>query len=340
MKVRAEQLASHLQKQAMPIYWVAGDEILLQQESCDLIRQHYKNQGFSERELMSVDNSFDWSSFLQCCNSLSLFAERKIIELRLQAAKLNDKGRKALNTYLQQPSDDNVILISGGKLDSGTINTKWFKAIESKGVFVQIWPVETHKLPQWISQRLQKAGLKANSEAIKILAERVEGNLLAAAQEIEKLKILSTSAVVDTNTILNVVANSSRYNVFNLLDSTLQGNASRSLRMLNGLKSEGSEPLMILGIVNRELRSLAIMAEKVQQGKNINSVMQSHGVWNNRQSSVSSALSKHSPTDLQSMLQDAKAIDQSVKGIMPGRPWDLLTSLLLKLAGVRTATSH
>src|SRR5690606_34729471 len=217
-KLRPEQLGAALAKQLAPIYLVSGDEPLLIQESCDQIRAAARKNGFSERELYHVETSFDWNQLLSAANSLSLFAEKKIIELRMPSGKPGDKGGKILQEYAESPAPDNLLLIITEKLDGAVQKSKWFKAVESFGQHIQVWPVTAAQLPRWIGLRLQSAGLRADSDAIDLLVSRIEGNLLAAVQEIEKLKLLADNNHINYELMASVVADSARYDVFGLAD--------------------------------------------------------------------------------------------------------------------------
>jgi DNA polymerase III subunit delta len=275
MKIKPEQLSRTLSNNDLPLYWLSGDEPLLMQEAADLIRTQHREKGFTEREIFTVDKNFNWSGFSQSTGNLSLFSEKRIIELRLSSAKLDDAGKKAVQHYLDDLNPDYLILISGPKLDSGTLKTKWFSEIEKHGAFVQIWPISRENLSPWLEQRLLRDGIQADAEAIHLLVDKVEGNLLAAMQEIEKLKLLSAntdseSIQLDAKTVMQVVADSSRYNVYQLVDSALLGETARTQKMLNGLRNEGIYPLLILAAICRELRALLPMLEKRQQGQGVN----------------------------------------------------------------------
>ena len=263
MKLNPAQLNKHLQGSLTPIYVVSGDEALLCQEACDAIRAATRQQGFGERQVFNAENNFDWGQLLQAGASLSLFAEKRLLELRIPNGKPGDKGAAALLEYLARPAEDTVLLISLPKLDGSTQKTKWAKALidGAQTQFLQIWPVDAAQLPQWIRQRLAQAGLSASQEAVEMIAARVEGNLLAAAQEIEKLKLLAEGGQVDADTVLAAVADSARYDVFGLIDAALAGEAAHALRMLEGLRGEGVEPPVILWALAREIRLLATIAE-------------------------------------------------------------------------------
>jgi|TARA_B110000879_G_scaffold1804_1_gene2334 DNA polymerase-3 subunit delta len=314
------------------------------QEAADSIRQHFRKQGFDEREVFNIDKSFDWNSFHHATNNLSLFAEKKILELRFATAKLDDTAKKALHQYFEDPKSDFILLVSSPKLEAATLNTKWFKEIESRSALVQIWPVNREGLAAWLEQRLLQENIRADGTALQLLMDKVEGNLLAAMQEIEKLKLLAgknTNELInlDANTVMQVVADSSRYSVYNLVDSTLSGELGRSQKILAGLRSEGLFPLVILNAFTREIRSLQPMVEKRQQGQGVNAIMQASRVWYNRKQPVGSALQRLTIDDIWQLLDHSKLIDQSIKGLSALNPWDEISRLMVKLGGKSIATT-
>ena len=241
MRLKAEQLDNHLSRDALAsVYLISGDESLLVQEASDQIRASAVEQGFADRELFHTDSNFDWNQVLTEANSLSLFSAKKILEIRLTNGKPGDKGSRLIQEYLDNPNPDTLLLMIAPKLDASSVRSKWVKLIESTGIFIQIWPVTPAQLPRWIGNRLKLAGIRANSQAIEILADRVEGNLLAAVQEIEKLKLLVPDGDVDAKTMSTVVADSARYDVFSLVDKALAGDAQSASRTLRGLRHAGS----------------------------------------------------------------------------------------------------
>jgi DNA polymerase-3 subunit delta len=338
-KLRPEQLEQALSKGFAPIYLVSGDEPLLIQEACDNIRQSARKAGFGERELYHCDASFEWSQVLSAANSLSLFSEQKIIELRIPNSKPGDKGSKVLVEYAQSPSPDNILLIVTGKLDGAAQKSKWFKAIEQAGVHVQVWPIGAAQLPRWIGNRLQQAGLRADSNAIDLLVSRIEGNLLAAAQEIEKLKLLTTDTFISYELMASVVADSARYDVFGLTDKALHGDARAAVKTLHGLKTEGTEPINILWALTREIRNLVQISLAVNQGKSFDWAAKQAGVWDKRQPLARAALQRLKPAQLQQLLRKANGIDKAIKGMRNAEPWDELLDLTLNLAGVQSLHS-
>ena len=333
MQIKAEQLTSQLEKKFVPVVWIAGDETLLVQEACDSVRHFARQQGFTDREVYTVQNNFDWHTLLQSGNSLSLFADRKLIDLRLHSARLDNEAKTALQSFLQNPSEDNLLLISSPRVEKASTQTKWFSAIESAGYFVPIWPISNQELPGWIRQRLRRHGLNADDQALRILCQRTEGNLLATAQEIDKLSILSDNQELDAQTVARAVADSSRFNVFTLIDTAMESHSGRALNILQHLRAEGEDALRILNFICREIRSLIAMAEEMRTGTSASAVMQQHRVWRNRQGPVGVALRQHDPDSLQAMLDHAARIDQSVKGLNRLNTWDELADLLLVLSG-------
>lgn len=339
MKLSPAQLGKHLQGPLAPVYVVSGDEQLLCQEACDAIRAACRQQDFSERQVFNVEAGFDWGQLIEAGASLSLFAERRLLELRIPNGKPGDKGAAALLDYLARPAEDTVLLISLPKLDGSTQKTKWAKAlIDGKPVqFVQIWPVDAAQLPQWIRQRLAQAGLAADQEAVELIAARVEGNLLAAVQEIEKLKLLAEGGQVTAETVQAAVADSARYDVFGLIDAALQGHPEHVLRMLDGLRGEGVEPLFIMTMLAREVRQLANIALLYSQGVPLDRAFSQARppVWDKRRPLVSKALQRHDVAGWQRLLMSAQHIDEQIKGQAEGNPWTGLANLALQISGRR-----
>ncbi len=339
MKLSPAQLGKHLQGSLAPVYVVCGDEHLLCQEACDAIRAATRAQGFSERQVFHVETGFDWGQLIEAGASLSLFAEKRLIELRIPNGKPGDKGAAALLDYLARPADDTVLLISLPKLDGSTQKTKWAKAlIEGKDVqFLQIWPVDAAQLPQWIRQRLAQVGLSADQEAVELIAARVEGNLLAAAQEIEKLKLLADAGQISADTVQAAVADSARYDVFGLIDAALHGQAAHALHMLEGLRGEGVEAPVILWALARELRLLANISQQYDQGVPLDRVFSQARppVWDKRRPLVSKALQRHDAAGWSRLLMAAQRIDEQIKGQAEGDPWIGLANICLQLSGRR-----
>ncbi len=333
MRLRADQLPQQLRKGLLPVYIVSGDETLLVQECCDSIRAACREQGFTEREVIHTDAKFDWGELLASANSLSLFAEKKLIELRLPTGKPGDQGGKALVEYCNNTSADTVLLIICNKLESSTSRSKWYKTLESTGASLPVWPIDANQLPRWLEQRLAKVGLKASREAVQLIAERVEGNLLAAAQEIEKLRLFTEADVLDADTVTAAVADSARYDVFGLVDRAMQGDCASALKMLRGLRAEGIEGLVVLWALSRELRTLCSCAGQIAQGNGIDRVLQNHRVWDHRKGLTKSALNRLNAKKLRELLQLAASTDQTLKGMGNDDGWLLMERLVVGMTG-------
>jgi DNA polymerase-3 subunit delta len=344
MKLNPAQLGKHLQGSLAPVYVISGDEPLLCQEAADAIRAATRAQGFSEREVFHAEANFDWGLLYEAGASMSLFAEKRVIELRIANGKPGDKGTAAILEYLGRPPEDTLLLISLPKLDGSTQKTKWAKALIEgpNSQFLQIWPVEASQLPQWIRQRLAQAGMSTTQEALELISARVEGNLLAAAQEIEKLKLLADGNQIDIATVQAAVADSARYDVFGLIEAVLGSDAAHALRMLEGLRGEGQEALFILVMLARELRQLAGLAQQISQGTPMDKAFAAARppIWDKRRPLVSKALQRHSAARWNQLLIDAQHIDAQVKGQAPGDAWSSLGRLVLLMAGQRLPLSE
>lgn len=335
-KLRSDQLEKTLAntKSALsPIYLISGDEPLLVQEACDAVRQAAKKRDFLERELHHTDAGFHWDTLHHSANSISLFAEKKLIEIRVHNGKPGDAGSKALVEYAEAPSEDNVLLLEFPKLDKRTQNSKWFKALDKVGTIVTIWPISSQQMPHWVSTRLARAGLNADPQAIEILCAKTEGNLLAASQEIEKLKLLTDSEHIDAATMANAVTTSARYDVFGLADKALSGDSRASVVHLQGLRGEGTEPTIVLWALAREIRALTAIKEALDNGKSFDFVAKSAGVWDNRKTLVRNALKRLNRTQLHLLVRKASLADKVIKGLGSGDIWNVLLDIVLSMSG-------
>ncbi|MGI9282538.1 MAG: DNA polymerase III subunit delta [Endozoicomonas sp.] len=346
MKIRPDQLGAQLKRQLSTVYIVSGDEPLQVSECCDQIRKQARKQGFTERHVYHVDNSFDWGDFLEAANSLSLFAEKQILEVRMPNGKPGDSGRKALQEYLKHPSSDNLLLIITDRLDSASQKAKWFKALEQEGLFIPIWPIDHDKLPGWIARRLKNQGFEASQDALSLLCERIEGNLLAASQEIEKLKLLADGKKIEVETVREAVSDSARYDVFQLADAALNGDPKSVVRVLGGLKSEGIEPPVVLWALAREIRLLSHLSRLKSRGVPSDAAYEqaakTHGmspfILKKRKSLLEKCIGRHSESAFRQMLIHTGHIDKGVKGLEKLNSWDELLSLSLNLAGLPVPT--
>jgi DNA polymerase-3 subunit delta len=333
VKIHGNQLPQQLHGELPPVYWLSGDETLLLQEAADSIRAACQQRGFSEREIWHVDNAIAWDDLLLSANSLSLFAERKLIELRFSSAKPGDKAIKTLALYLKNPNPDCLLLIISPKLDPAAMRTKGFKQLEAQLLLVQIWPIEASKLPDWIAARLRQQGLSATREALQMLAERVAGNLLAAQQEIDKLALLAEGDTIDSDSVLRCVADSARYDVFDLTEQMLKGDARAVQRIIQGLRAEGTDATVLLWAISRELRRLAAIRQAIDDGQGIDAAIGKQGIWKKQQALFKLALKRLDRGQLYQAIATAKDVDSAIKGLCRGNPWSELSSLCLLVAG-------
>ncbi|MGA9854106.1 MAG: DNA polymerase III subunit delta [Gammaproteobacteria bacterium] len=329
MKLATERLEAHLKNTLARVYLVAGDEPLQREEAADAIRIAAREHGYTDREVLFAERGFDWYQINTASANLSLFASKRILEVRLPTGKPGDDGAQALIMYAKNPAPDVLLLVISAKLERG--GGRWAEALEQSGVLVSIWPVDIKNLPGWIRRRMQSVGLNPTAEAVALIAERVEGNLLAAAQEVEKLLLLHGPGAVDAAAAREAVADSARYDPYALVDAALAGDPRRTAHILMGLEEEGTEPTFILWALMREIRSLAGMAWDIRSGLPLQRALAS--VWEKRRALVQKALDRHHYKDWHELLALASHTDRVLKGQAAGRPWDELLNLSVKLAG-------
>lgn len=339
MKLSGDNLAASLTRQLQTIYLVSGDEPLLVNEAADAIRAAARKQGFEERELHVVERGFDWQGLLADSRAMSLFAQRKIIEIRMANAAPGEQGADAIVELAEQPSPDNLVLIIAAKLDGRTQGSRWVSAVEKRGVLVQVWPIDLPRLPAWIRERLGRHKLQADAAAAALLAERVEGNLLAAHQEIEKLALLLPPGPITAETVVDAVADSARFDVLQLGEAAMRGQTARALRILEGLRGEAVEPTLVLWAVNKDLQWIARARSLMRRGQSAESAMNALYVWRPRQAAMAQALGRMNRHTLRNLILDAERVDRSIKGVVKADPWLELERLVARLAGVKVAAA-
>ncbi len=334
MRLRAHALSAHLKKGLAPLYLLTGDEPLQIGEVADAIRKQAHADGYTVRDLIEIGRGFDWNELAAVANNLSLFAERRIIDLRIPSGKPGSDGGKALTEYAGRPPEDTLLLITLPKLERSQTTSKWFKALDKAGVVIQIWPIEGAQLPPWIEQRMHSRKLTPAPNVVSMLAERIEGNLLAAAQEIDKLLLLNGPGIVSEEQLATSVADSARFNVYALVDSALEGKVTRALRILNGLRAEGTPPPVILWALSREIRLLAGLAYDIDKGCSPQqAVAARREIWDNRKSLVSRGLSRMKNPQWQQLLRLCSRTDRAIKGRDQTDPWLLLQEITCRMAG-------
>ncbi|MCP4700081.1 MAG: DNA polymerase III subunit delta [Gammaproteobacteria bacterium] len=335
MKLKSPQLLAHLKRHGLAaIYLLAGNEPLQQMECADAVRALARKQGFSERAVLNVEGRFDWKILREQADSLSLFASRRIIELRMGDKSPGDAGAKELIRYTENLPADTVLLITAEKVTAATEKTKWYQALDKRGLIVSIYPVKAQQMPAWIQQRMRAQGLHASTEAVSLIAERAEGHLLAAAQEIEKLHLLHHQGEISVAQVLDAVADSARFQVFGWIDTVLSGDAARISRQLLRLRQEGFEIVLLASLLTREIRTMCQIAYALKAGQTQAAALAKHRVWGSRKALAASAVRRHKLRTWQAFLRQAGQLDRIIKGAAPGNAWDEIMRLAMQVAGV------
>jgi DNA polymerase-3 subunit delta len=331
--LRSEQLEPHLARELRPLYTIHGDEPLLSLEVADAIRSRARSGGFSERTVLAAERGFAWGELAASAATLSLFGERKLIELRLPSGKPGAEGAQAIEAFCANLPPDALSLVMLPRLDRAGQSSPWFQALEAKGVVVNVFPVERSRLPDWIAARLARQKQHAKPETLRFLADCVEGNLLAAHQEIQKLALLQPAGELDFDAVREAVMNVARYDAGKLTEAMLSGDRSRLARMLEGLRGEGEAAPRVLWLLAEEIRSICRVQDGIAAGRPLPEVLREVRVWGDaRQALVGKAARKFPRAALLSALEHAAAVDRVVKGIVKGDAWDELLQLGLRFA--------
>jgi len=329
MRLKLEQLDAELKKSLHPVYLVSGDEPLQLGEAADVIRSAVRLAEYHVREVISIDQGNEWSQLTVEADSLSIFAEKKLIDLRLPSGKPGSEGGKVLSAYCENLPADTVLLITAGKLDAASQKAQWFQAIDNVGVVIQVWPLQGQDLLNWLQRRAESNGMRLDIDAAKSLASRIEGNLLAAAQEIEKLFILHGQIKIDKAMIEDAVADSARFDVFKLAEAVLAGKINRAVKVLNGLKAEGVAAPVVLWALSREARALFNVKTDLNRGGQPESVFKKHRIWDKRKQLMREAFQRLTLSQMQSLLALSAKADRQIKGQMAGDGWDTLFEICL-----------
>lgn len=344
MHLSFDQISAHLERDLRPLYILTGDEPLALKEGVDAIRQAARRQGYDERLSYMAERYFDWKQLKASSQSISLFASRRLLELHIPSGKPGVEGSKALQEFAVNLPGDTVALMTLPKLDKAGQGSAWFSALEKVGVVVPLQTVEIERLPRWIGNRLQAQGQQVDEATLEFLANQVEGNLLAAHQEIQKLGLLYPAGPLDPEAVREAVLNVSRFDVFQLGDALLAGDPARTAKILQGLEAEGAQPLALLGVLAWLLRGVTRVKLAETRGENLANAMQQAKIWGDRQGQVKRMLARVSLRQLQAAMLKMAEIDKICKGIAPGKPWLELSRLCIGLArsGTRrpAARSH
>lgn len=338
MSISPNQLTGQLKHRLVTAYLLAGEEPLLLQEAADEIRERARAEGYSEREVLHVETGFDWHRLQSAGENLSLFASRRLLEVRLGEKGPGADGARALKDWLESPPADTLLLVHAGRLDKKSRESAWFKAFEQAGLAVYAWPVSLAELPRWIGSRLRATGLQAEDDAIESLCMRTEGNLLACAQEIEKLKLLCPDGVVNAAHVLEATADSARFDVFGLVDKILQGQPVAVLQVLNRLREEGVDVVPIIFVLAATLRQVYQAGRAIESGTSPDRAMASVRVFRSRQPAFRRALKRLPPARALRFIQEACWVDRAAKGAalhgFRAEPWEELLKLATRLSGV------
>jgi len=333
MQLRAEELERHLSRSLAALYVIHGDEPLQSLEAADTIRAAARAQGYAEREVLSVERGFDWNQLAVSGASLSLFSSKKLIELRIPGGKPGTEGAAAIVQHCSALAPDLLTIVTLPKLDRRAQEAAWFKALTREGVLINTFQVERAQLPQWIAGRLARQKQKADRETLQFLADSVEGNLLAAHQEIQKLGLLFPPGDLAFEPVCGAVLNVARYDAFKLNEAMLAGDKARLARMLDGLKGEGEAAPKILWVLAEEIRAVAKVQAGMALGEDLQQLFRNHRVWGGlRQQLVTEAARRLKSAALARALRHAARIDRTVKGLARGDVWDELLQLCLRFA--------
>ncbi len=331
MAVRAGQLPAQLARALERVYLVAGGEELLVQECRDLIIEAARKQGFAERDVYQVEGRFDWNSIAADSAAPSLFSTRKIVDIRLPSGKPGKEGAKVLGEMASSADPDILLLVSCGQWSKATKKTKWAGTLAKHGVLVEIWPVKPQELPGWIRQRMLQAGLEPDADAVALLADLVEGNLLAAQQEIDKLLLLDQGRRVSAQLIHRSVANSARFDSFRLVECGLLGRLDECLRVVSGLHRMNTPIQLVVGALYRELSLAAAVRAVIRSGESEAAVFGKYHIWSSRQGPMKAAIRRLSESNLDDTFRSLALIDRQSKGRASGDPWQTLDRLLWNL---------
>lgn len=327
MEINYQNLVQYLQKAISQVYLIHGDEPLLVQTARDKIKRAVQAKGYHNRELLIMDQQFNWGKFIELTQNFNLFSNKTLIDLRNPTTKFDKKGNEILINYLTHPPADTILMISLPKLSAAQQKTKWYLAAKKVGVCIKVWPVKNNELPQWLQKVCQHRKIKIDSDGIQLLAELTQGNLLAAKQAIDKLQLCYAQQTINAQHVAAAVSNNARFNIFDLSAKILAGDSAYAIKILLSLKNEGIEPIFVLWTITREIRELI----KLKQTDHLQSQ------WQSRRQLLKQALERLSTATLNELLIMSGYIDEIIKGIRPGNTWEALINLVLSISHTRLA---
>ena len=332
MILRPEQLAAHLDKPLAALYVLFGNEPLLVLEAGDAIRGAARKQGYAEREVLVAGQGFRWETLQSAAGNLSLFGASKLVDLPIPNGKPGRDGGEALQRYARSLDDGVVTLVTLPELDWTTRKASWFSALSAAGTVVELNAPERDRLPDWIARRLARQQQQASTDALAFIADHVEGNLLAAHQEILKLGLLHPPGELSLDAVRDAILNVARYNVDKLRHALLDGDTARCARLLEGLKGEGEAPLLVLWTLANEIRSLANLRQGLDEGQALQALLKAERIFDDhRKQALQRALSRLQAGPLRAAILHAAKIDRMIKGLTRGDVWDEFLQLCLRL---------
>lgn len=327
MKINPGQLAQTLGKALAPVYLVSGDEPLLVQEACDQIRVKARDAGFRDRQVFHADQHLDWGSIRDELSAMSLFAEQRRIEVHLPTGKLGD-GRDVIEQALLNPADDILLLLISARLDAAEIKRKWYKQLQKNGVHVTVWPIDSDKFASWLQQRARSKGLTLTQGALDMLTERLEGNLLAASQELERLELLSRDKTINEDAVEQAVQHSARFSIFELITDILAGRVAHAQKVIASLKQEGENALGLLAMLTRDLNTTLELKQALTRREASGAFLKKHGVFQpQRAKAIEQAGQRLSRSQLHQALALCSDADRAAKGFGDLTPWHHLANL-------------
>ena len=332
MQITSDDLPRQLAKGLAPLYVVTGDALLLAIEAADSIRNAARAAGYSERETFVAEQHFKWAELRNSAQSLSLFAERKVVDLRIPSGKPGVEGGQALQEYIANMSPDILTLITLPRLDKTGQKSQWFTALERQAVLVTADDIPRAAMPGWIAGRLRRQEQSADKDTLEFLSDRCEGNLLAAFQEIQKLALLFPAGELSFEQVKDAVMDVARYDIFKLSEAMLGGNAERFARILDGLRAEGTATVLVLWAISEDIRTLGKVLQAMQRGGSIDGALREARVWGPRQGLIGSAARRFKFPHVERGMQQAARLDKTIKGLRQGDVWDELLQLGMRFA--------
>jgi len=325
LKLTPDSLLTHLEQSLSPAYLVSGDDPLLTGEAADAIRAKAKATGFTERDVHFMERGADWNEVRASTGTLSLFGSRRLVEIRLPSGKPGANGNSTLSDLLARQDPDTLFLILTPRLDRDAQGAEWVRSIETRGAWVQVWPVDADRLVSWLRARCRRMKLEVSDDALELLAERTEGNLLAASQELEKLGLIAPGGRANADTVLESVADSARFDVFQLGEAVLAGDAPRALRVLAGLRAEGVEPTLVLWSLTKAIRDIwsAVASGGLRQGG-----------WQRQAAALEKGVRRARSLSFSALATRAARADRMIKGRLTGNAWDEIALLAADICSI------